>query len=238
MLKNQRFGKLFRKYGECHVPGGVVYLKALSKLAAQERQRLAIEAAADTRRELRDKTSELFERHIKPIEEAKGSDKQRLVDTIVNLSRDVFADESRQEVVRMDYPEPPDNPDVNDMIDTAEADEKVESELVEARVNWVDQQLNTLREELDGLPLKDLRERCSRSVTNNLVGLAWTDMLYHATVCFVSFKDPECKQPLLGIYTTTEEIESAISELPDSVYGAIVSDYGQLDSWSGEELKN
>lgn len=235
MSKDRVFGydDLFRATSDEVVKVGdkevKFYLRGLSSTEKDRRHKFAVRAARDMRQKLSNESSEEYELEMALV--YSETSKEILIDSLASAHEEVAWADARVKVVRKDYPEPPDNADISDMIEIEDEEDRIEEELFDKRREFVEERVKNYRTELADLSVEELREMYAKVRVDSICYQAYMDSSTRSTLFYSVFRDKGRKNRFFENVQHVDEISSSIRDrLRDAYYA--------LDKWSSEDLKN
>lgn len=207
------------------------WFRTLSAVEADARQDVASAAARSMYRRLKDQNSVEYMRYMQELYELPRAEIEELV-LALNTSL-VLKRAAEREIHQNDYPEPPDNPLLSEVIEAEEANEEIEQEVQTARAKWVEDEAEKYRQELAALPVEALMEEAKRLKTDQIANAAYSDAYVNCSLYYGVFKDKARRQRK---FASPEEVGMC----DPGLRSVLRSTYFDMDTFALEpdELKN
>lgn len=225
-----RVDDLFRVCGEVEVYGRKVYLRTLTEAQDSTRVEYALEGARALRKKLRSDEGNKDHRFRNVLE----MNEKELRDLAVMLHRTRMERTAINEVLQGDSPEPPENPSLGDVMDAMDANEEARKETERKRREWVDERVETFKNEIAEWGEDRLREWVRDETIASICDAEFATLFTRATIALCCYRDPEMKKPYFS------DIDS-VREASQRFHDVVLRAYRELDRFSfdgADELKN
>lgn len=226
-----QFDDLFRATTELEINAGgrsvKYYLRGLTSTEIDVRAKMSLLAARKMKRKLDDEESDEYKTEMLQVYEE--TDKQMFINALVDVMKPKFSREAVQKVVRMHYPEPPDEAEIVELINLEDEEDNIEDEVILERKKFVDKKIEAYRKEIEDKTVDQLRELYAVERVNRISNDAFTEEFHRQTVYFATYVDPA---------RTKRLFKDADSTMDHGLFIRIRDEYYELDRWSSEQLKN
>lgn len=217
---------------EIKLPGGSTKTLHLRTLAATEdegRRRYAIKEARVMRNRLKTPESVDYQAEIAPVF---GADREILETTLIDVKRGTLFVEAIRLVEQVHYPEPPEDADLKQIMETEDDKDKVKQDLAEARKDYVEKGLEAYQKEISAIDLERLREVVAEVRLDRLCEDRYNSAYSDATVFYSTFTDPKRTKRLV-------QSSDDAGSIDPGVYTQIRNAYDSMDIWGrSDNLKN